>query len=291
MALERFAAPNRCLDGQDIQVALPQAGQAVSWAMHYAALASGSKGNCHALTDGQRTLLIDAGISLRQIRQRLDALGFDCDGIQALALTHEHSDHIGALGVILRRTDWAILATRDTRRAAEKAQDVLIPADRWIELEAGRSLDWEGWRVLPFTLPHDAADPVAFRIETAGSACAVVTDLGQPTALVADHLQGLDLLVLEANHDVDMLREGDYPPQLKARILSRVGHLSNAAMADLLARVCSPRLRHLVLAHLSESNNHPDLARFAAEEVLQGTSVTLHVAHQQEPLALSSISR
>jgi phosphoribosyl 1,2-cyclic phosphodiesterase len=119
----------------------------------------------------------------------------------------------------------------------------------------------------------------------------VVTDLGQPTALVADHLQGLDLLVLEANHDVDMLREGDYPPQLKARILSRVGHLSNAAMADLLARVCSPRLRHLVLAHLSESNNHPDLARFAAEEVLQGTSVTLHVAHQQEPLALSSISR
>jgi len=258
--------------------------------MHYAALASGSKGNCHALADGERTLLIDAGISLRQIRQRLDALDFHAGEVQALALTHEHSDHIGALGVILRRTDWAILATRETRQAAELSQAVLIPADRWIELEAGRPLDWAGWRVLPFSLPHDAADPVAFRVEAGACACAVVTDLGQPTALVADHLQDLDLLVLEANHDVDMLREGDYPPQLKARILSRVGHLSNAAMAELLARVCSPRLRRLVLAHLSESNNHPDLARFAAEEVLRGTSVDLHVAHQQVPLALSDLS-
>jgi phosphoribosyl 1,2-cyclic phosphodiesterase len=258
--------------------------------MHYAALASGSKGNCHALADGERTLLIDAGISLRQIRRRLEALNFRAGEVRALALTHEHSDHIGALGVILRRTDWVILATRETRRAAEKAQAVLIPADRWIELEAGRPLDWEGWRVLPFALPHDAADPVAFRIEAGACACAVVTDLGQPTALVADHLQDLDLLVLEANHDVDMLREGDYPPQLKARILSRVGHLSNAAMAELLARVCSPRLRRVVLAHLSESNNLPDLARFAAGEVLRGTSVDLHLAHQREPLVLSAIS-
>jgi phosphoribosyl 1,2-cyclic phosphodiesterase len=258
--------------------------------MHYAALASGSKGNCHALTDGERTILIDAGISLRQIRQRLESLGFQYGEVQALALTHEHSDHIGALGVILRRTEWAILATRETRRAAEKAQEVSIPADRWIELKTGHSLDWEGWRVLPFALPHDAVDPVAFRVEAGGCACAVVTDLGQPTALVVDHLQELDLLVLEANHDVDMLREGDYPPQLKARILSRVGHLSNAAMAELLARVCSPRLRRVVLAHLSESNNLPDLARFAAEEVLRGTSVDLHLAHQREPLVLSAIS-
>jgi phosphoribosyl 1,2-cyclic phosphodiesterase len=261
----------------------------VCWAMHYAALASGSKGNCHALSDGERTLLIDAGISLRQIRQRLGSLGFGAGEIQALALTHEHSDHIGALGVILRCTGWAILATRETRQAAEKAQAVSIPAERWIELKAGHPLDWSGWRVLPFALPHDAADPVAFRVETRGWACAVVTDLGQPTALVANHLQELDLLVLEANHDVDMLREGDYPPQLKARILSRVGHLSNAAMAELLARVCSPRLRQVVLAHLSEANNHPDLARFAAEEILRGTRVALHLAHQREPLALSAI--
>ena len=258
--------------------------------MHYAALASGSKGNCHALSDGERTLLIDAGLSLRQIRQRLEALGRDADQVQALALTHEHSDHIAALAVIIRRTNWTILATSETRRAAEKAQNIQIPNHRWIELDAGHPLDWEGWRILPFALPHDAADPVAYRVEAGGFACAVVTDLGHPTALVADHLQDLDLLVLEANHDVDMLREGDYPAQLKARILSRVGHLSNAAMAELLARACSPRLKRVVLAHLSESNNHPDLARFAAEEVLRGTTVALHLAHQREPLALSAAS-
>jgi phosphoribosyl 1,2-cyclic phosphodiesterase len=130
---------------------------------------------------------------------------------------------------------------------------------------------------------------VGYRIEAAGAAAAVVTDLGHPTALVADHLQDLDLLVLEANHDVDMLREGDYPPHLKARILSRVGHLSNASTAELLARVLSPRLRHVVLAHLSESNNHPDLARFAAEEALRGAAAALHLAHQRNPLALPSV--
>ena len=255
--------------------------------MHYSALSSGSKGNCHALSDGERTLLIDAGISLRQIRERLEAVGGDFGTIQALALTHEHSDHVSALGVILRRTSWAILATADTRRAVEQGQHLELPAERWLEVAAGHALDWEGWRVLPFAIPHDAVDPVAYRVETGGLACAVVTDLGHPTALVADHLRDLDLLALEANHDVDMLREGDYPPHLKARILSRVGHLSNASMAELLARVSSPRLRLLILAHLSESNNHPDLARFAAEEVLLGTSVALHVAHQRTPLALA----
>ena len=255
--------------------------------MHYAALASGSKGNCHALSDEGRTLLIDVGISLLQIRRRLEALGLDVEAVRAVALTHEHSDHIGALGVILRRTNWAILATAATRAAAERAQGLEIPASRWIEVEAGRPHAWEGWRLLPFALPHDAEDPVAYRIEADGVAAAVVTDLGHPTALVADHLQDLDLLVLEANHDVDMLREGTYPPPLKARILSRVGHLSNDAMAELLARALSPRLKQVVLAHLSESNNDPSLARFAAEEVLRGTAVALHVAHQRDPLALS----
>lgn len=254
--------------------------------MHYAALASGSKGNCHALSDGERTLLIDAGLSLLQIRQRLGAVGLDPGTVRAVALTHEHSDHVGALGVILRRTDWCVLATAATRTAVQRSQALTIPPERWVELHAGRPTDWAGWRVLPFALPHDAEDPVAFRVEAGPTAAAVVTDLGHPTALVADHLQDLDLLVLEANHDVEMLREGTYPPQLKARILSRVGHLSNAAMAELLARILSPRLQQVVLAHLSESNNHPDLARFAAEEVLRGEPVALHLAHQRQPLAL-----
>ena len=259
--------------------------------MRYAALASGSKGNCHAFGDGQRILLVDAGISLLRTRQSLAGLGWDPAQVKAVALTHEHSDHVGGVDVLLRRTDWMILATAETKAAVEACRGVEIPAGRWIRLRAGQSCDWEGWRILPFTLPHDAADPVAFRIEAAGVSAAVITDLGHPTELVADHARDLDLLVLEANHDVDMLREGGYPPQLKARILSRVGHLSNEAMASLLARVLSPRLQAVVLAHLSEQNNDPALARLAAQEALgSGPGPSLALARQREPLALTLAS-
>lgn len=254
--------------------------------MQYAALASGSKGNCHALSGGGRTLLIDAGISLAQIRARLALCGLEAGSVRAVALTHEHSDHRAAVGVLVRNTGWAFLATRDTKAAVEAAVGETIPTDRWIELQAGRPCDWEGWRVTPFALPHDAVDPVAFRVEAEGFATAVVTDLGHGTALVADHCADLDLLVLEANHDVEMLRSGSYPDALKARILSRVGHLSNGAMAELLARVRSPRLRAVVLAHLSEQNNHPDLARLAAEEALGSAEAELHLACQQTPLRI-----
>lgn len=256
--------------------------------MHYASLASGSKGNCHALTDGDRTLLVDAGISYLQIRTRLETLGWELATVKALAFTHEHSDHIAALPVLLKRTDWCILATEDTLQAICRIQGVTVPAHRWIPLRPGHATDWEGWRILPFSTPHDAADPVAYRVESDGLAAAIVTDLGHPTALVLDHCMDLDLLALEANHDVQMLREGSYPPQLKARILSRVGHLSNESMAALLSRVRSPRLRAVVLAHLSEQNNDPDLARFAAEEVLRDSGISLQVASQREPLEVAA---
>jgi phosphoribosyl 1,2-cyclic phosphodiesterase len=256
--------------------------------MRYASLASGSKGNCHALTDGDRTLLVDAGISYLQIRTRLDALGWGLDAVKAVAFTHEHSDHIAALPVLLKRTDWCILATEDTLQAICRIQGITVPAHRWIPLRPGHPTNWEGWRILPFSTPHDAVDPVAYRVEAKGMVAAVVTDLGHPTALVADHCTGLDLLALEANHDVQMLREGSYPPQLKARILSRVGHLSNESTAELLGRVRSPRLQAVVLAHLSEQNNEPELARFAAAEVLRDSGISLHVATQREPLDIAA---
>jgi len=251
----------------------------------YLSLASGSKGNCHAVSDGERILLVDAGISLLQIRKRLETLGLDPGQVEAVAFTHEHSDHIAALPVLLRRTPWAVAATPDTRKALERITGCDIPSERWIPLKAGHPTDWAGWRIHPFAIPHDAEDPVAYRLECGSWRGAVVTDLGHPTALVADHCQDLDLLVLESNHDVEMLRMGEYPPHLKARILSRVGHLSNEAMAELLGRVLSPRLQHLVLAHLSESNNHPELARVAATFALAGTATRLWVATQREPLA------
>lgn len=255
--------------------------------MRYAALASGSKGNCHAFADGDRVLLLDAGISLRRTRQALAGLGLDPAAVQAVALTHEHSDHMANVGMFLKHTAWAFLATPGTKAAVEGRLGLEIPPSRWIPLRAGRTCNWEGWEVRPFSLPHDAEDPVGFRIGFGGRQAALVTDLGHATALVVEHVQDLDLLVLEANHDVQMLRDGDYPPQLKARILSRVGHLSNEAMAGLLDRAVQARLRAVVLAHLSERNNEPRLARLAAREVLGGrTEIALHLASQQEPLSL-----
>ncbi|HNX31622.1 MAG TPA: MBL fold metallo-hydrolase [Holophaga sp.] len=257
--------------------------------MRYASLASGSKGNCHAFSDGERTLLIDVGLSFLQIRTRLAALGWDPGQVKAVAISHEHSDHIAAIPVLLRRTDWVFMTTPETRAAIERIQGLEIPSSRWLPLRPGRALDWNGWRLLPFSTPHDAVDSVAYRLEGNGSSAAVVTDLGHPTALVADHCRDLDLLVLESNHDVQMLREGSYPPLLKARILSRVGHLSNEASADLLGQCLSPRLRAVVLAHLSEQNNLPDLARASAELVLRGSGTRLHVASQRNPLELAEI--
>ena len=257
--------------------------------MRYAALASGSKGNCHALTDGHCTLLVDAGISLKQIRARLTSLDWDPATIRGVAFTHEHSDHIAAVPVLLRNTDWTFLVTRETLTAIQAIKGIEIPPSRLVILRAGHATEFNGARVLPFAIPHDASDPVAYRVEWQGEAAAVVTDLGHPTALVADHCADLDLLALEANHDVEMLREGDYPPLLKARILSKVGHLSNESMATLLGQVLAPRLKTVVLAHLSEQNNEPALARFSAEEVLKNANVTLHLASQQMPLQVARL--
>jgi phosphoribosyl 1,2-cyclic phosphodiesterase len=258
--------------------------------MNYAALASGSKGNCHAFSDGLRTLLVDAGITLKQIRLRMRAVGMDPETVGAVALSHEHSDHIRAVPVLLRQTDWTFLATPDTLAAVNAIHGIDIPKSRVVRLRAGHVTHWEGIRLLPFSTPHDAADPVAFRLEWKAFRAAVVTDLGYPDALVADHCQDLDLLVLEANHDVQMLREGPYPPQLKARILSRVGHLSNESMSELLAGVLGPRLQTVILAHLSEQNNTPEFAQGAALAVLGGSSATLYLARQDEPLSVFNAS-
>jgi len=255
--------------------------------MRYAALASGSKGNCHAFSDGTQILLVDAGISLRRTRQTLTNLGWDPGLVRTVAITHEHADHMANVGMFLKHTDWTFLLTADTKAALEARLGLEIPSSRWIPLRPGHALQRDGWEIRPFRLPHDAEDPVAFRIGFGGHSAAVVTDLGHATALVVDHVQDLDLLVLEANHDVDLLREGDYPPQLKARILSRVGHLSNEAMAELLGRALGPRLRKVVLAHLSEQNNAPELARLAAREVLRARpEVELGLASQREPFSL-----
>jgi phosphoribosyl 1,2-cyclic phosphodiesterase len=203
-----------------------------------------------------------------------------------MAITHEHSDHIHAIPVMLKKTDWVILATPDTLRAIEKIKNIEIPESRWMPLTAGQAANWEGWTMHPFAIPHDAVDPVAYRIETPQVNMVVMTDLGYPSALAVEYAKGIDFLVIESNHDVVMLREGTYPPHLKSRILSRVGHLSNDACAKMLGKVISPVLKNIVLAHLSEQNNDPALARLASIDVATKNGSALYVASQGEAMAL-----
>jgi phosphoribosyl 1,2-cyclic phosphodiesterase len=256
--------------------------------MRFASLASGSKGNCHAIDDGERTLLIDAGISLKQIKTRLELLGWRADQVRGVAITHEHIDHVRAVPVIWRRTDWNILATPATVEAMDVSHGIEVPKSRWVPLKAGRTDEWEDWRLHPFSVSHDAMDPVAYRVEAAGKRLAVITDIGLATALTVEHASSLDLLVLESNHDVGMLREGSYPPDLQSRILSRDGHLSNDSCAELLEKVISPALRNVVLVHLSEENNDPALAKLTSTQILKkaGSRAKLRVARQDKPIEL-----
>ena len=256
--------------------------------MKYAALASGSKGNCHAFSDGERTLLVDAGISLKQIRLRLAALGWDPASVRAVALSHEHSDHIAAVPVLLRRTDWTLLATADTLAAVQAIQGIEIPPERRVVLRAGHAADWDGARLLPFTIPHDAADPVAFTFRVEGIKVGVVTDLGYMPHSVVQHIRNCDLLMIESNHDLEMLRIGPYPWSVKQRVMSRLGHLSNDALAEFLRSEYDGGAAFVVLAHLSEHNNHPELARTAAERALSDRRNLLRnrlmLASQTQPL-------
>jgi phosphoribosyl 1,2-cyclic phosphodiesterase len=243
-----------------------------------ASLASGSSGNCTYVGDSHAGLLIDCGISARQVQRRWEELG-GAPPVDAILLTHEHDDHVGAAGVIGRKLKVPFYLTRGTLRnmkpqCTPEATELVEPGQRFrvrhLELEA-------------FTIPHDVADPVAWKVRVGDVSVAVVTDLGRPTALVARQIREVDVLVLEFNHDERLLMEGRYPWALKQRIRSNHGHLSNTQAAQLLTEGYTPRLKHLVLAHLSEENNSPALALREARralEMLGAEHVQVHVATQ-----------
>jgi phosphoribosyl 1,2-cyclic phosphodiesterase len=253
-----------------------------------APLASGSRGNCTFVGTRRSGVLIDCGLSARQIDKRRAAIGLDRAVIEGVLVTHEHADHVGAAGVLSQRLAKAqgapvpFYMTRGTRDAVPPQ----CLADRRIRVTPGVSFDVGGFRVDPFLVPHDTAEPVAYALEVGGSRVAVITDLGRPTQLVAAVLAGVDVAVVEFNHDLQMLLDGSYPWPLKQRVKGPHGHLSNEQARDLVRAGTSGRLRHLVLAHLSEQNNRPDLAIAAAHDALPtGCRAEVHVALQDAPTA------
>jgi phosphoribosyl 1,2-cyclic phosphodiesterase len=338
--------------------------------VRFTVLSSGSKGNSTVVTGGRTRILVDAGLSCRELFKRMRLAGEEPETLDAILITHEHQDHINGVAVTARRLGIPVYFTEGTHRAwtrwltprrqmsysqwleqcrqlaaarqaeAESAacegepdeSDLLADSDltgcdpgpvspemariaaesqaeaaesqeplaakekkdpAWLPavefFQAGQPFEIGDISISPFTIPHDAADPVGFVLRAEGVRMAMATDLGYIPPNVKAQLKGLDLLLLESNHDLEMLRDGPYPWSVKQRVLSRVGHLSNDAASTFLTEDYDGQAAYVILAHLSESNNLPDLARIAAERALSDKASLmtnrLLLAEQHQPLS------
>lgn len=240
-------------------------------------LASGSRGNATYLSDGHSTILIDAGLSGVEIQRRMAAKGLDPSSLSAILVSHEHSDHIQGVGVLSRRFGLPVYINDGTRKASGTALGKLSAVHPF---NCGQSFSIGDLTIHPFSISHDAEDPSGFTIAGSQAKVGVATDLGIATGVVRTHLEACNILVLEANHDAQMLIDGPYPWPLKQRIRGRSGHLSNDDTASLIETIRHDRLAHVILAHLSEENNTPEKARQAVHSVLNGAQVNLQVASQ-----------
>jgi phosphoribosyl 1,2-cyclic phosphodiesterase len=235
-------------------------------------LASGSRGNSAIVESSSTRILVDAGVSCRETFKRIKSIDGDPHALTAIVITHEHADHVYGLLVLARKLNVPVFMTGPTHHAWERSvRDATgePPDTQRVEFfSSGHSFQIGDIEVKPFTIPHDAADPVGFTFRAEGVKIGFATDLGYMPASVCDHLRGCDVLVLESNHDLEMLRGGPYPWSVKQRVMSRVGHLSNEKLAEFFAGEYDGVAAFIVLAHLSEQNNHPEVALRAAEKAL-----------------------
>ena len=246
-------------------------------------LASGSSGNAALLATENTRILLDAGLSMRELRKRLAARGEELERLDAILISHEHSDHVGGLPVLARNKDLraAIYLTWRTAPAIDWGEG----RPRIENFQAGASFRIGDIDVQSFSVPHDAADPVGFCFTAEGVRIGVATDLGYIPDSVKYHLRRTDLLLLESNHDLDMLKVGPYPWSVKQRVMSRVGHLSNLGMSEYLGDGLDRSTAHLILGHLSQQNNHPEIVRMVAAQTLEqhGLKAGLSIAEQSAP--------
>ncbi len=234
-------------------------------------LASGSSGNATFVGTARTRILIDAGLSYKELCRRLAGIGEDPANLDAVLITHEHSDHVSGLPVLMRR-----LANRVPLYLTHLTAPAFAWDDRTPPVEtyqAGCRFSIGDFEIDSFTIPHDAIDPVAFAFHTQGLKAATVTDLGYIPDSIKYHLRDAQFLVLESNHDLEMLKVGPYPWSVKQRVMSRKGHLSNDVVSEFIRHDMNRSTATLVLGHISENTNHPELVRLSAAQALQSRAL------------------
>ena len=229
--------------------------------MRLCSIASGSSGNCIYVGSENTHLMIDAGISGKRIEEGLNEVGLKTGEMDGILITHEHSDHIGGLGVVSRKHKLPVYATKDTIAQIRKTKSLgQIDESLFREIKPDLEFSIGDITVTPIAISHDAADPVAYILRQGEKSVGVVTDLGKYDRYILERLQGLSILLLEANHDIHMLQVGNYPYYLKQRILGDRGHLSNELSGQLLGQVLHDKFKTVMLGHLSKENNYEKLA-------------------------------
>ena len=234
--------------------------------MRLCVLGSGSKGNSTYIESGETRILIDCGFSGVETQRRLESIGVDIATLSSILVTHEHGDHVRGVAILSRKYKLPVFANEATIKAAGKD---LTNLDAFNEFETGTSFVFQNLKIHPFRISHDAVDPVGYVVEDGSFKVGYCTDTGVATKLMQHRLAGCNSLVLESNHDPVLLKKGPYPQALQQRVRSKSGHLANAEAADFLIGLLHERLEHVVLAHLSETNNDPDIAYNTVTKILE----------------------
>ncbi|WP_044641397.1 MBL fold metallo-hydrolase [Risungbinella massiliensis] len=264
--------------------------------MRVSVLASGSSGNAIYIESEESRMLVDVGLSAKQIELRLKAIDVDPESIQALFITHEHIDHVKGLGVWARRYQLPIFCNDATLQNLPNSVGE-IPKELFRSFGSNNAMDWQDLHVESFSISHDAADPMGFVVCKEQEKIAIVTDTGYVSSKIVEKVQGSHTLIWESNHDVEMLRMGPYPWSTKRRILSDVGHLSNQDSGDALREVLAGEGENVYLAHLSRENNLQELAHLTVKNILEdsgaevGQAVRLFETYADRPTPLSPVKR
>lgn len=237
---------------------------------NFISFGSGSSGNCYLLYTDTDALMIDAGIGMRELKKRFANYGLKLSDVHNIIVTHDHADHVKAVGCISHDYDLPIYATPKVHKGIKGNYCVRHKpdADHCLYTEKGRTEQIGEFSVTPFNVPHDSADNVGYKVVHDGVTFCLITDVGEVTDEIKQYIAQADYLVMEANHDEQMLQNGNYPQYLKERIRGSKGHLSNKACGEALAECASEKLKKVWLCHLSEENNHPELARKTVEGIL-----------------------